>query len=414
VKSRLVEAVVLALTDHREPLSFSMRREPGMIPFMLKLSLLFLICFSCQQVISSEQQSLIPGATLVVGERKVRIDKLDSIPVAQSEYSKRFQFDSADNPKLQELREAYRLDEIVASGKEEFEKQLLLMNWVHTRFKKFGQPSTSARGALDILKGIANEETFFCSQYAQLMVSSAASLGWICRELALRRHQGAGMNGTTEHATTEIWSNQHRKWIMLDPTVNLYLEKDGVPLNAYEIRQEWFYNNGKALVFVQGKDGRRLRKSDLPLVITHYPGFGDLTLDPDELDKYGFIGYIPNTNLMDAREDYGQMFIVQDDLCVGTSWHKRSVPKNPAVDPYFPLGQTELDLWTDGKGVIVRLATMTPNFQSYEIKIDNGRWQPSGSEFQWNLRPGVNRLQARTINAFGVHGPISSIEVSLN
>ena len=35
-----------------------------------------------------------------------------------------------------------------------------------------------------------------------------------------------------EHSVTEIWSNQHRKWVMLDPTSNMYLEKDGVPLNA--------------------------------------------------------------------------------------------------------------------------------------------------------------------------------------
>ena len=50
--------------------------------------------------------------------------------------------------------------------------------------------------------------------------------------------------------------------------------------------------------------------------------------------EYGFTAYIPNTNLMDAGPDYGKMFIVKDALCDGTRWHERTVPSNPAVDPY--------------------------------------------------------------------------------
>jgi hypothetical protein len=43
-----------------------------------------------------------------------------------------------------------------------------------------------------------------------------------------------------------------------------------------------------------------------------------MTIDPDELDKYGFIGYITNTRLTDSGYDYGGMFIVKDELCDGT------------------------------------------------------------------------------------------------
>src|SRR3712207_9513543 len=73
-------------------------------------------------------------------------------------------------------------------------------------------------------------------------------------------------SGSTEHSSTEIWSNQHRKWVMFDPTFAMYAEKDGVPLNAYELRQEWFRRDGRDLVFVLGKERRRYRKSDLPVL----------------------------------------------------------------------------------------------------------------------------------------------------
>jgi hypothetical protein len=38
----------------------------------------------------------------------------------KNDYSKRFRYDSFDNPKLVELRQRYRLDEVVAPGKDEF------------------------------------------------------------------------------------------------------------------------------------------------------------------------------------------------------------------------------------------------------------------------------------------------------
>ena len=353
--------------------------------------------------------SLKEGAIIDLAGRSATFKKLDTPPYVESDYTKRFKFDSFENPKFKELRMRYHLDDVVAPGKDEFDRQVLLMDWAHQQFKKFGQPSTPARGALEILKAIDEGHVFFCSQYAEVLVSAAASLGWVDRSLALRRHQGvAKVGGSTEHSVTEIWSNQHRKWVMLDPTSNMYLEKDGVPLNAYEIRQEWFYKDGTNLTFVIGR--RKYKKSDLPIFLKRFAGFGDLAVNPDELDKYGFIGYIPNTDLMDAGFDYARMFIVKDQLCNGTQWHVRTGPANPAVDPYFPIGQAALSLFAEDGKIRVALKTLTPNFKRYEVQIDGGGWKPSDETFIWNIHDGQNRLEARTLNKFGVSGPVSAAE----
>ena len=332
----------------------------------------------------------------------------------ESEYTKRFRFDSFENPKLKELRERHRLDAVVAPGKDEFERQVLLMDWTHRQFKKFGRPSTNCHGALGILQAIGEGHTFFCAQYAEVLVSAAASLGWVDRSLALRRHQGVNkVGGSTEHTVTEMWSNQHRKWVMFDPTSNMILETNGVPLNAWEIRQEWFYRGGTNLVFVVGKDRRQYRKAKLPIVLGRFADFGALTVEPDELDKYGFIGYIPNTDLMDAGYDYAKMFITKDALCDDTKWHVRTAPANPAVDPYFPIGQASLSLRAEGGSIHVALKTMTPNFQRYEVRLDRGGWDPAGENFVWDFHPGRNRLETRTVNQFGVKGPISMAEIDV-
>ena len=366
-------------------------------------------CLAGEAATKTAAGSLAQNATITLNGHPATLTRIDTLPYVESDYSKRFKFDSSANPKLKELRERYNLEAVIAPGKDEFDRQVLLMDWTHQQFKKFGQLSTKAKGALEILKAIEDGHSFFCAQYAEVLVSSAASLGWVDRPLALRRHQGvAKAGGSTEHSVTEIWSNQHRKWVMLDPTSNMYLEKNGVPLNAWEIRQEWFYHDGTDLVFVIGKEHRKFKKSDLPIMLQHFDGFGDLAVHPDELDKYGFTAWIPNTDLMDAGYDYGKMFIVKDALCDGTQWHVRTVPANPATDPYFPIGQASMNLTAEGGTLHVTLKTLTPNFKQFEIRTDSGEWKPSADKFEWNVHHSANLLEARAVNAFGVTGPVST------
>ena len=384
-----------------------MKRPTSFFSSKASLSLAgILAVIACAQ---SASDPLREGATIALGGHVATLRTLETLPFVESEYTKRFKFDSFDNPKLAELRQRGRLDEVVAPGKDEFERQVLLMDWTHRQFKKFGRPSTNCHGALQILQAIDEGHTFFCAHYADVLVSAAASLGWVNRSLALRRHQGANKNGgSTEHSVTEIWSNQHRKWVMLDPTSNMFLEKDGVPLNAFELRQEWFYRDGTNLVFVVGKERKKYRKSDLPIFLGRFAGFGDLTVDQDEPDKYGFIGYIPNTDLMNSGYDYAKMFITKDELCDGTKWHIRTLPANPALDPYFPISQAALSLRTEDRELHVALKTMTPNFKQFEVQRDGAGWKPSGEQFVWPVHVGSNRLEVRTINRFGVTGPVST------
>ena len=375
----------------------------------LALSML-LVCGSICFAAKEQPTSLKQGDSVTLDGHDFTITKLDALPYVQSEYTKRFRFDTFDNPKLKDLREKYHLDEVVAPGKDEFDRQLLLLDWVNHRFKKFGKPSCDARGALNILKAIDEGNSFFCSHYGDVFVSAAASMGWVDRPLALRRPDNIGQ-GSTEHTSTEIWSNQYRKWVVLDPTFAMYFEKDGVPLSAYEFRQEWFYHDGRDVTFVLDKDRKRYHKSDMPVFRGRYPGFGDLVLDPGATNVYAFIGYVPNTDLMDRGCDYGKMFITEDAICAGTKWHQRTIPADPAHDPYFPIDQSALTLTLERGAIHVGLKTMTPNFKTYLARIDGADWKPTADSFNWTPHPGANRLEVKTVNQFGVEGPVSTVQL---
>ena len=123
------------------------------------------------------------GASFNLNGRKGTVTKLDSLPLVENKSVKGFKFDSHKNPKLKELREHYNLDEIVSPGKDEFDRQVLLLDWVNHQFKKFGRPTANPRGAVEILRDIEAGHTFFCAQYADVLVSAAASMGSRCRRV---------------------------------------------------------------------------------------------------------------------------------------------------------------------------------------------------------------------------------------
>jgi hypothetical protein len=152
----------------------------------------------------------------------------------------------------------------------------------------------------------------------------------------------------------------------------------------------------------------------MPVLRGRYPGFGDLTFDPGATDVYAFIGYIPNTDVMDHGFAYGDMFITKDKVCDGTQWHQRINPVDPAVDPYFPIDQAALSLTSDGAVLRVSLKTLTPNFKTYMVRFDDGEWKPATEKFRWTPHAGKNRLDAKTVSQFGVDGPISTAEIELN
>lgn len=149
----------------------------------------------------------------------------------------------------------------------------------------------------------------------------------------------------------------------------------------------------------------------MPVFRGRYEGFGDLVLDGGATNVYAFIGYVPNTNLMDAGSDWGHMFITQDHVCDGTKWHQRDIPADPADDPYFPIDQASLTLTPEGAVLRADLKTFTPNFKTYVARFDGADWKPVGQTFTWACHPGDNQLEVKAVNRFGIDGPVSSAHV---
>lgn len=64
------------------------------------------------------------------------------------------------------------------------------------------------------------------------------SLGWYSRKLSVDVDHDIEEKDM-HHGVADIWSNQFKKWYIIDPMNNLHYEKDGLPLSALEIRSEY-------------------------------------------------------------------------------------------------------------------------------------------------------------------------------
>lgn len=172
--------------------------------------------------------------------------------------------ENADAKELKLLRELYDFDEYVLQSKYEYGQTILLKDWVY-RTLPYGFKSSvpSLRNSLTIMKLAKKGQTkFMCSSFAALYMQCAQSLGRTARYIFLRRPSGQ------QHAAVDIWSSQYRKWIYIDPTWNLHVEENGLPLSLPEIRNRWLDKNTTSMTFVfsAGKSEHRFTVKDFPYV----------------------------------------------------------------------------------------------------------------------------------------------------
>lgn len=73
-----------------------------------------------------------------------------------------------------------------------------------------------------------------CVHYAVVLAQSIHALGGVARLVPL----AGSLNGIDGHFVTEMWSENHRKWILLDPqTAVCFPDAEGIPANAWELSQ---------------------------------------------------------------------------------------------------------------------------------------------------------------------------------
>lgn len=319
-------------------------------------------------------------------------------------------YENYTSPRIRQLRERYGLDEIVAHEEEEWRRILLLRHWIKSKIKIEDDNPTQTRGdAFAILDAALEGGGFHCAHFSIVQDAVLNSFGYVTRRLGC----GPGLiDKGGHHGINEVWVNPLCKWVLVDAKYDLHFEKDGIPLSALEIRDEIWKDGGKSVVRRFGLDG----KSETDL----YPeDFGPTA------ETYRWCSWENTTNRFTSFPSTGNsvLFMLDDSNFRSNTWYRDGKPHWAYNTPYL-ITTTRRDWieWTPnvisskvelkGDAVEVFLSSFTPNFKSYQMRCRDGDWADCEEWLRLPLEKTLNEFSFRTVNLFGVAGPVHRINVA--
>ncbi len=327
-------------------------------------------------------------------------------------------FRSSENlssPKFAQLVEKYQLDTIFHGETDELKRILLLRHWIKAIIKidDFGDPypgGDSVEGILDeALKGAG----FHCAHYMKVQNAIMNAYGYVTRTLGAGPGVKEGPNG--HHGINEIWLNSYQKWFLSDAKYDHHFEKDGVPLSALEVRDEYLKNRGSDIIKVKGPDRTPIDAD---------PETG--TKKERSAQTYTWIEFHGYNDMFTAEPHHRELLIVyEDEYFRNNTWYWGK-GKHWAYDkPEFMLRVPDRDAmeWTpntivsnvkvNGKKALIELISDTPNFMEYQVKESpSGEWKKTEPHLDLELKEKNYEVSFRAVNLANVAGPEHKIRIS--
>jgi hypothetical protein len=343
----------------------------------------------------------------------------------------------APSGRLQRLRERHQLDKVIAPGKTELQQLVLLRHWVrhqwHTAWEGTGAGWMPPWDALMILDSRDRPDCLtMCTHYAAVYTQCCLALGWHARHCIL-----------DHHCVSEVYVNQHRKWVMMDagnskerPDCTLHIERGGIPLSALEIHlaQRSGRTSDLTVCFVPASLTDRIKDLCRPAPpLKRVPPPRPDTISAADFPRYPVCGlenfrryaFPPRNNYLDSLlpgELYqGWSHYFYDGYCwVGDTSdaperspeYSRHLNPDRPQDIDWPLNETRIHLARTEKSgeLAVQLETVTPNLARLE-RQDGASWKPTPATFTWKLLPGKNALRVRSVNRFDRPGSAEQVDV---
>ena len=334
-------------------------------------------------------------------------------------FKKNTAFLSSENltsPKFQHLKDKYQLDTIFHGEKDEFTRVLLLRDWIRSviEIDDNGDPYPG-RGYVEGILDAAIEGTgFHCGHYMKVQNGIMNAYGYVTRTIGA----GPGVEGVADghHGINEIWLNTYNKWVLSDAKYNHHFEKDGIPLSALEIRDEYLKNKAADIVMVKGID--------------RIPTEFDETLGRSKESfarTYTWIEYHTNNNMFTVWPKFETLLTMyEDDYFKNNIWIWGNKPHWAYEKPEFMILEPNRDAieWTpntiksevniEGHVAHIKLISDTPNLKEYQMKeTSSGDWQKIESNLDLDLTNDTHEFVFRTVNLANVFGPEHHIKIEV-
>jgi hypothetical protein len=326
-------------------------------------------------------------------------------------------FEDLTHPKFQALREKYQMDSVFHGEKEEFKRILLLRDWISKVIKIDDYGPYPGDGSVEsILDEGLKGHGFHCGHFTAVQNAVMNAYGYVAR--CLLADVGVPVDymvGGGHHAINEVWTNTYHKWFLSDAKYNDHFEKNGIPLSALEVRDEYLKNKGADILLVRGPDR-------IPTQV--YPG---LNISKENFARvYTWLnwGKFGNryTNWPKTKTDY--MLFYEDDYFKNHTWlwdgkplwaygteYMILVPDRRAIEWTPNVVRTSVQI-SDAVASIT-LTSATPNLKSYQMKqLPSNDWMDVSNSVKLTLEKDSNEILFRSMNAAGVAGPEHKVVIA--
>lgn len=333
--------------------------------------------------------------------------------------------------KLKLLRERFKLDDVIADGKTDWDRLLLLRNWIRRQWPCNDAGSGKRTwNALEIL-GAPDGQHGMCVHFATAFTQCALALGYNARQVIIQNHFVA-----------DVWVDQYQSWVLMDVeavypprrwegygTAHYVDTRRKRPLNCLQLHNAYH----RAL------DENKVAIDDVIQVYSfdengtnHVPH--ELVRRPDVLRVFTRFAYPRRNNYLDQLEPWEEYhgednYHSNDYLWWRSEYPRGAEPQYPfktdrAGDLYWTINQAALDITvTEKPGVLTVTAdTVTPNFDAFLYRVNSGKWQrlpvpgpdPDSrcGSFTWNVAEQRSTLRVKTVNLFGREGATTHVVVN--
>ncbi len=310
------------------------------------------------------------------------------------------------SPRFRQLRDRYDLEKIVAGETNEFQRILLLRHWIKKNIRIENDNPTETRGdAFGILDAALKGGGFHCGHFMVVQNAVLNAFGYVTRCL------GVGPGGTADHpgghhGVNEVWSNDFRKWVLIDAKYDTHFEKNGIPLSALEVRDELLRHGAADIACVKGPERQRVAGPE-------EPEGGPVTYRwltwEIQGDRHSNWAGFHSSALVTWEDEYSRSH---------TWWRRGRTNKHWAYEAeYFvPTRHRQWIEWTPNVLEVTvsvereqlegRITSCTPNLREYQIRPEpGGDWRPVDPYFTLPLSSQRHEWLLRSVNLAGVAGP---------
>ena len=301
-------------------------------------------------------------------------------------------------PYLAKLYHNENFKEIQADS--QFELFLLLCDWTHRQWKHSMPDPYPLSNAIDILKDIRSGLTGgFCGQYAYVLADVFKTLGYYnVRYAELWNQKGQS------HFVVEVWSDQFKKWIILDPDLNMYFRMidSGIPACALDIRKSFY--GGEPVEAIDIKS--RKKRTDTAKRAELFRNFAlslrsDLMRHREALtvqNRYDTFLFFRDNNTNKPFEEslpYGNITSDPGDLYFDCN--------KVRVEHQISRNQIDFTFHTDSS---------MPNFKGFMIFTGNkGQWHPAGKSYSVRRNDKIDMLSVAPVNQNNQLGIVNIIQI---